>query len=141
MGEYDKARATALRLITKKANNKVCYVVRMNRGVSPDPSKPWRVGNPDYTSYPCVAVMFSYEVDRIERDQVLKTDRKVLIPASGLQGGSPLADIEPKVGMFFVDAQERWWSIENNPLVAPDTQTNVLWELQVREWPSRSVLR
>lgn len=125
----------ALRLITK--HGQTVTLVRVTDAAPPDPDKPWRVPpapSSPQTRIPIKACTFDFEFDRIERNQVLKNDRRMLIPAIDINA-LPFVPIASDHVEF---ANGEKWTIENVTTVSP-AGTPIIYDMQIRLWPSRIV--
>ena len=129
MTEYTNARATALRLITKKGQP---VTIKRYADPSPaDPSMPWRVGAGTVTEYHTVGVILDFRPDQVEGYAYQRGDKLCLIPAQGLN--IVLLDTD----VIHVDATGEDWAIIQPSRVYPSNE-DVLFQNYVRRWPRRS---
>jgi hypothetical protein len=132
MTEYTSSIATALRLIIKKGAK--VTLQRFTDGAPPDPEYRFQVGAPVKTSCEPRAVMVSYGVLKPDTEDFRQDDMKCLIAA-----GDPNLTFDPQAGDVVLRANgEQWSVIRAGPPLQPADE-KVLWQLQVRRWPLRTM--
>lgn len=120
MGTYDRAVATAKRLIAKSGRS--VDLVLFQDGAPGDANQPWRQGAFTESSQSAKAVFLSTST-KTDKDSVPAEERMVLIAASGLTN-KPF----PK-GEIRVASDDRWRILSVEP-VSPDGQ-DILYKVKV----------
>jgi hypothetical protein len=80
MAEYDRARALALRLITRKGS--AITVLEVQDAQPNMPQQPWRLGEPTLAEHASVAVFL--DASELDINGVQEGQQAALIPAQGL---------------------------------------------------------
>lgn len=127
MGQYDKALALALRLITKKGRP---VTIRRVINVTADATKPWKKTGSTNEDHATVAVEIPFASEIPEGVKRTRDDKKFIVAASGLE-----IDLTPSD--FLVDQDGTVYSIQNPIPVRPGDAT-VIWDVMVRKCPPRS---
>lgn len=134
MGEYDSARALALRLIAKKG--RAVLLVRFKDGAPSDSKTPWRPNESEKISYTVSAVIGSFGAERPDGRRRSVGDKLITIAASDPGLSPPDKPIMVPREHDAIEFDGEVWMLLNVVEVSPGDQ-DVIYQALVRRWPQR----